>query len=242
MSHQINEHMSDQMSEDSNQNTATHGHLVFDILDYWHAGTGHGEGRYLDATVVRTPAGLPYIPGRTIKGLLRDVVLQTEQFGHLEAGTTEEIFGSHLPAAGLSSTQADQDADGAKVITRTGLLRIGSATLGEDLEQYCLQQARQSQDSNASEPSLLPGFFDTLARTALDEKGQARDKSLRRIEVSIPLKLHAQWSCSDPEKSAWMVAAIEKSLPLLRRFGLSRHRGLGRVEVTIQTISSTEAA
>lgn len=198
------------------------GQIIFDILDYWHAGAGHGAGRRLDAVVVKSPAGLPYLPGRTVKGLLRDAVWLAEGYGHLEAGCTQVIFGSPPVRADVEETQ------GAAVDQRTrmGILHVGSATLSQAWERYA---------ESAEGRAVAASFFDELASTALDDSGQVKDRSLRRIEVAIPLRLQAYWCVAGPaEQQKYVQAALETAVPLLRRFGLSRHRGLGRVQVSIQ--------
>src|SRR5690625_450439 len=57
--------------------------LQIQIFSYWHTGSGMGKGPELDATVIRDSTGLPYLPGRTIKGLLREALLTCEQLGHI---------------------------------------------------------------------------------------------------------------------------------------------------------------
>ena len=42
------------------------------FLDYWHLSSGLTSGSKLDSTVVKDKDGLPFIPGKTIKGLLRE--------------------------------------------------------------------------------------------------------------------------------------------------------------------------
>ena len=43
------------------------------FLDYWHLSSGLSAGSKLDSTVTRDENGLPYIPGKTIKGLIREM-------------------------------------------------------------------------------------------------------------------------------------------------------------------------
>ena len=43
------------------------------FLDYWHLSSGLSAGAKLDSTVTRDENGLPYIPGKTIKGLIREI-------------------------------------------------------------------------------------------------------------------------------------------------------------------------
>ena len=44
----------------------------FSILSYWHAGSGQGRSAVSDALVQNDRNGLPFLPGRTVKGLLRE--------------------------------------------------------------------------------------------------------------------------------------------------------------------------
>jgi CRISPR/Cas system CMR subunit Cmr4 (Cas7 group RAMP superfamily) len=44
-----------------------------DFFSYWHASSGLAGGAYADLLVNKTREGLPYIPGRTLKGLLREL-------------------------------------------------------------------------------------------------------------------------------------------------------------------------
>ena len=48
------------------------------FLDYWHLSSGLSAGAKLDSTVVRDKDGLPYISGKTIKGLLKEQSLNKE--------------------------------------------------------------------------------------------------------------------------------------------------------------------
>ena len=43
-----------------------------EFFSNWHCGSGLAAGADVDALVIKDKNGLPYVPGRTIKGLLRD--------------------------------------------------------------------------------------------------------------------------------------------------------------------------
>ena len=40
------------------------------FLDYWHLGSGDSAGSMYDSIVVKDKFGLPYVPGKTVKGKL----------------------------------------------------------------------------------------------------------------------------------------------------------------------------
>ena len=58
---------------------------------YWHCGSGLSAGSSADATIVRDDEGLPFVPGRTVKGHLREAaeLLGNEAFV-LECFGTED--------------------------------------------------------------------------------------------------------------------------------------------------------
>lgn len=47
-------------------------HYEVKFLDYWHLSSGISAGSKLDSSVVKDSDQLPYIPGKTVKGLVRE--------------------------------------------------------------------------------------------------------------------------------------------------------------------------
>ena len=86
------------------------------FLDYWHLSSGLSAGTKLDSTVVKDDDGVAFVPGKTIKGLLKeqaeliDKAFALESFGGegveqgscyfsnatLHAGTKDEIVSNNL--------------------------------------------------------------------------------------------------------------------------------------------------
>lgn len=58
------------------------------FYDYWHLSSGLSSGSRLDSSVVKGNDNLPFIPGKTIKGLLKE---SAKNFGNKEF--LEECFG-----------------------------------------------------------------------------------------------------------------------------------------------------
>jgi CRISPR/Cas system CMR subunit Cmr4 (Cas7 group RAMP superfamily) len=93
--------------------------LTFELQSYWHIGDGKQAGVYADA-LVRKDNGLPYIPGKSINGLLRDAFTMAEKndwFGRREnkqqLPITTVLFGEGGPVG----TEAQ------------GLIQLTNATL-----------------------------------------------------------------------------------------------------------------
>src|SRR5690606_24392052 len=55
-----------------------HRWIELELLSPWHVSSGRGRGASADLTVVRSSGGLPYLPGRALRGLLREAVVRAE--------------------------------------------------------------------------------------------------------------------------------------------------------------------
>jgi hypothetical protein len=198
--------------------------LKIEILDFWHAGTGRGASVELDARVYRSTDGLPVLPGRTLRGLLRDAVRQAENLGWLDpfknaAADTlaDQFFG----------TRSQAEATGGTI---PGVLRVGDARLP------ACTRAPLSQMLEDDRNPLVEMLFSQLHQTAINENGSARAGSLRAIEVAVPLTLFADIDLLPGQKPPenWK-AILTTALPLLRAVGGHRNRGLGRCRCELQS-------
>jgi CRISPR/Cas system CSM-associated protein Csm3 (group 7 of RAMP superfamily) len=193
--------------------------IRFNIQSYWQAGSGRGGGALVDALVQKNNHGLPFLPGRTIKGLLRDAVYRAEQWGHVPAETTRCLFGSHAPEEGITRLE-----------TEAGALAISDAVLPPELSAWLSHPD--------TDPQLRQGLFKQISATTIEPAtGCANDKSLRTIEVTIPLTLTAQITVLNKKrintidwgKGRQCIDYLKPCLKLIRAVGASRSRGLGRV-------------
>ena len=132
-----------------------------EFFSNWHCGSGLAAGADVDALVVKDANGLPFVPGKTIKGLLREAaeVLDPENpVLHRLFGQSGEVDISYVNG------------------TRIGETFYGNATLME------------GKSIIASE--LTPYLYQTFASTAIDERsGIAKDNTLRKIETVVPCTL-----------------------------------------------------
>lgn len=186
--------------------------LKIDIQSYWHPGTGSGRGSDVDAVTHRDRDGLPLLPGKTLKGILRDAVSRWEQFTKTNNAPSlaEQLFG------------AGADADEKW----SGSVRVSDAVLADDIRYYLLE------DKN-----LVTGLYRSIHATAIEhDTGTAVNKSLRGIEVVVPLTLYATLdeAPNAPHKVTNWQKTIEQSLGLIQAIGAHRTRGLGRAVVTLE--------
>lgn len=189
--------------------------IRFNFLSPWHMGSGFGEGAHLDAIPVKTASGLPYIPGRSVKGLFREAVMLAEECGQLPDGTTVRLFGT-------------RNEELSRYETESGQLRFTNATMDPAMEEWASDPENKSIKQKAVKELFMP-----LASTKIEGNGLACDKSLRKIEVTLPVELEAEVEIlSDPSS----VSHLQTAARLIRQAGSDRHRGLGRVNVTVTEV------
>jgi CRISPR/Cas system CSM-associated protein Csm3 (group 7 of RAMP superfamily) len=129
----------------------------------WHCGSGLAAGADTDALVIKDRDGLPYVPGRTIKGLLREAVVMLQQFSDIPEESITRLFGQG----------GDSDGFGCR-----SDVSFTNATLKENERLTILDS------------QLTDGLFVSVTATAIGEDGIAIDHSLRKIETTIPCTLH----------------------------------------------------
>ena len=183
--------------------------LSFAIYSDWHIGAGV-EG-YADAIALKNSQGLPYIPGKAVKGLLKDAYLTALENAWFDDQLTL-LFGT----------------EGAIIATQ-GLLQVSSAELSQEEQAYFAQHAAAKKH-----------LFKVIHFTAIDHKtGVALNSSLRSMEVCLPLTLYAHISLNTAHPAYQtalakaLITQIKTTAPLIHALGAKRHRGLGQVDVSV---------
>lgn len=205
--------------------------LGFNFKNYWHAGTGITGGNHLDAIVQKDSDGLPMLNGRHIKGLLRQVVRLNEGWGAFSdickpQADRPDAERDHFWETLLFGSRNQEDSSDE---THSGLIYVSDARLSKQEASYI------------SNNGLNQYLYKTLFNTKINENGVAEDKTLRAIEVAVPMLLTAELEIDTSDAGVdnkqdlltSFTQIIEKSLPLVRYAGGHRTRGLGRVSVTI---------
>lgn len=192
--------------------------LHIGLQSYWHAGTGRGLGAAVDAAAYRDSDGLPALPGRHLKGLLRDALEQAQVWrwdGHADGALLHSLFGQRTESA-----QAGQ-------VPASGLLRVSDARLPDDLCAWLRQDEQRGQRA---------ALFRILQSTAVDDStGSAKDGSLRGIEVVVPLDLQARIEpLPGVTPPADWAERLREVLPLIPAVGGHRTRGLGRALLSLK--------
>jgi hypothetical protein len=206
-------------------------HLTLDIQAFWHPGTGRGDGLGADAVVHRGADGLPVLPGRTVKGLVRHAV----RLGRLaKVGSLNLDVETHLFGTGLDAIDADDRVralEEARFATRPGALHFQDARLGATPAE---QTAWRAFATSPAGKEAVVELCSLLSSTALED-GVAKDGSLRTIEAWVPMTLHT-WVEYSPTPGAprWRWEDLDLcARAFLRAVGSHRTRGLGRCAATL---------
>ncbi len=186
--------------------------LIYQIefFDYWHVGTGLVSGANSDALVQKDKEDRPFIPGKTLKGLLREAAETLKSLNHekITDDFIQDVFGER--------NLVNEEASGTKRIEKEAKSFFGNATLSASLQN----------DITKSKAKFL---YQQIASTAIEKNGQAKDYSLRSIEVTVPLVLYASISGFNKDYKEAMTACLS----WIKRMGLNRNRGLGRCQFKI---------
>ena len=140
-------------------------HYTIQFFSYWHCGSGLAAGADIDALVVKDKNGLPYVPGKTMKGLVREAVMTLSAFKKEDKqDLLKESFGYF------------DDAEKAG----KGCMFFTNAELGADEQKAIVDHHYQHH------------LYDSVASTAIMSNGIAKDHSLRKVEVVVPCTLEGK--------------------------------------------------
>lgn len=178
--------------------------LKIQFFSPWHCGSGLSAGADNDALVIKNSQGLPFVPGKTIKGLVREAVEDYAALSGIHL-PIEEAFGVEASTEGSSSTQK-------------GYLFFTNAELSQEE-----QEAITSTDAQEY-------LYINKVETSIAENGITKEHSLRTIETTVPCTLYASILHVDDA----LMNALEPALGLIKHMGTERNRGLGRCLFTIE--------
>ena len=183
----------------------------------WHSGSGQSRGADIDSLVVKDNDGLPFIPGKTIKGLVREAI---EEMMFLQGKDADASYRNLL--IDFLGNSADHNLSLSPVSESYQCMSRGSGFF----TNACLDQSVAAQILNHDASRFL---YKGISRTKIDDNGIASNHSLRRIEVVVPCVLYGEiYDIPEP-----LLDDLSISLGFIKRLGLDRNRGLGRCTISI---------
>lgn len=179
-----------------------------EFYDYWNTSSGLSGGAFADTLCLKDKNGLPYLPGKTVKGLFREAAELLLELKHKEISKEfiEDIFGERERQT--NDPNSDKKTAIAKAYFTNANLNVETA--------------------NAITYDLSPFLYESIASTALEPTGIAKRYSLRRIEYALPCSLYGEILNASDYKSQLIDCAA-----FIKRLGLNRHRGYGRCKIAL---------
>lgn len=188
-------------------------------------GTGEG-GVLVDADPATDEFGLPFVPGRTFKGLLREAVMEVLE---IEGKEEEEIRKEVEALFGREGEAADEDANGT--LKFDNLRLEGYDQIRKELPDL----SRESEDNGrALHPdSVKQHFCREIQSTQIDGEGIVLDHSLRNFRAIRPgITFSGNISSRNDLSDEW--GLLQRAALQLRFAGTRRNRGFGHIEVVFE--------
>jgi len=194
--------------------------LKLTLLSDTTPGRGDGVAGSVDVEVEHDDYGMPFVRGRSLKGLL------VEEWANLRFA---------LGQAGVDLNRWDKAA--AALFGRPGstlddgaALHVGHARLPADLRQAIVTDLRRE----AYQPAdVLDALTDVRYQTAVDPDGTPTEGALRAMRVILRGTVF-EATLRFPEKpSADALALLSACVHAVRRLGTARNRGRGRVKMRL---------
>lgn len=174
------------------------------------AASGEGYSTTIDTDVVTDKFGIPYIPAKRLKGCLRDAAVYIYGEG---SEVIDKIFG-------------------VKGDISPGSLKVGNANI-EEYESF----SQMCRDAKQPAQKVTELFTETIASTAVEANGRAKDNSLRFIRTVSRSKA---WNngqnlvfCADVEIDEVYADPLSRICKALRHIGHKRNRGFGNIRCTL---------
>jgi CRISPR-associated protein Csx10 len=202
--------------------------LRITFLSDWHIGEGAGRSGQIDRTIQRHPQdGLPYVPAKTLTGILRDACEKVAR--GLDEGRPGGDWDQFVKFLFGGETQLGERSPAAP---RSAALHIGPARLDKALRGALCE---------ASGKPIAQALTFVKPGVKLDpESGLAQEDHLRMEEVAIAgATLHGEITFAQELKGTQIREAVHALLwagsRSLERIGGKRRRGAGHCDCSVGT-------
>ncbi len=186
-----------------------------EFFSYWHAGSGLAGSTYADSIVNKNKLGLPIIPGKTIKGLLREAA---ESINELDDTLVSDIFIQQVFGKRSGEKEVNTGNEKKEDIYGEGKAFFTNVELSKKLTESILQK------------NYVNDLYHVISSTKINEHGQAEDHSLRQLEVTIPITLYGT---IEQFPDVLYETELEHCFKWIKQLGQNRNRGLGKCKFSI---------
>jgi CRISPR-associated protein Csx10 len=197
-----------------------HYQLTLTLLSAANPGSGEGWAGTIDSDVVFDEFGLPYIPARRIRGILREMA--GEVMAALHACHADEVFQLRPNDLEILFGKPGQN--------HSAPLSVANAHLRDYARlRAWMQWAQQKVPQWAAPDRVISAFTHVRQQTAIAPEGVAQENSLRLTRVVNPgYEFVSEIEIRDGHEKYEPLLAL--TAQVTRSLGGKRNRGLGRIK------------
>lgn len=206
------------MSESKTVKTELTLHL--ELLSAATFGRGDGLPGEVNSEVEHDEYGLPYLRGRTLRGLLAEEM--ESLLYSLQATRGDKWYTARDGLLGVT----------ARALDETGIMHVGDARFPTGLRQL-IAYSLETQPNQLSRVAMLEAVTALRRQTAMNELGAPETNSLRTQRVILPGTQFAALLTFDRPPSPHERALLAATVLAWRRAGTGRNRGRGRLRAWV---------
>jgi len=199
--------------------------LKFELLSAATFGRGDGRPGLVDLEIEHDEFGLPYLRGRTLRGLLAE-----EMRGLLFALNLEKADKWKESLERLLGVEG-------KMTDEMGILHIGDARLPSRLRQFLIASVEPDEtkrdDKKLAPEQMLESFAAIRRQTAMTERGAPEPASLRAMRVVRRGTMFEAELILDQSPQDHDLPLMAATVLAWKRAGTGRNRGRGRLRAWI---------
>lgn len=186
-------------------------------------GSSEGYGAIIDTDVVFDEIGLPYIPARRVKGVLRDAA---EDLNSLYSYSNDTV--KKIEIEKLFGKTGDTEKPTSFFISN---LYLEEYEKNKEHLEYLISKAVIGKDN------IMDNFTSLRNQTSIDDKLEIAKRTSLRTSRVLDKGLEFYGEISLPAEFENQLDLICKAV---KKIGTKRNRGLGKVTVSIKTIAGGE--
>lgn len=203
--------------------------LIMKLLSDTCIASGNSIVGIIDSEIEFDELGIPYIPSKRLKGILRENSQDLEDICEEYNGLTKKLFGS-----------AGDNYEGSKIIIGNGYIK------SYDILRENINKGLNTKNFNILfNEYLVKNYFTYMRNQTSIEKstGTSKENSLRCTRtIKKGLIFEFEINTLNKELTQHEKTFLEESCKLVRNIGMNRTRGYGQVECKLDTNEKKDAS
>lgn len=196
--------------------------LRFELLSAATFGRGDGLPGIVDREVEHDALGLPFLRGRTLRGLLAE---EMKSLLHaLEPARAEQWEAARQRLLGAEGCLTEE----------TGIMRVGDARLPEPVRDLITVTLAETRDGRLTPAAMLEALTAVRRQTAMTQWGAPDPASLRAMRVVLRGLTFESRLTFDQQLGQLDKSLLAATVLAWRRAGTGRNRGRGRLRAWLE--------